>query len=532
MSGSDEETLPTCPNGHPAVFAGQRFCEVCRMPIGPAEVASEPVVPPPPPPPAFAPLSEPVVAPPPPPPAFAPLSEPVVAGPVGRKGSRSQLPILLGLVVCLVLAAGAAFVVVGHPFGGGATSPSPSTGEVLTSPDVTATATTDVSQIATATPESTPESTVAPTSTATSGLPAGPAKWVAAGSLHAARGSTRLLVLTDGRALVVGDDNFCEPGPAYDSSMATEIWEANKWALTGSLNSPRDDFTAQSLANDQVLVVGGTNVDTISFSSTKIWSSKTGTWSDSGLLATARSFPASALLKDGRVIVIGGEYVKDPVNTTLAGAEVFSPATGKWTKTGLLKVARSSAMAVTLSDGRVLVAGGYTAKSALADSEIWDSATGAWTSVGATPIWGGSILVPLSDGGALLAGGQDSNLKGVTTAYRFDPKTDKWVPSAKMLTAAFDRVAVVLANGKVLVAGGLPGNHKAATAAAEVFDPVTGTWAATAPMPSAREQSKGVLLPDGSVLIAGGDAGYSQPPSTPWCPKSITDTLRYIPAVP
>jgi len=39
-------------------------------------------------------------------------------------------------------------------------------------------------------------------------------------------------------------------------------------------------------------------------------------------MATARSFPASALLKDGRVIVIGGKYIKDPVDTTLGTAEI------------------------------------------------------------------------------------------------------------------------------------------------------------------------------------------------------------------
>jgi hypothetical protein len=374
--------------------------------------------------------------------------------------------------------------------------------------------------------------TPAPTSTPVATPTPSPASWVAAGSLAASRGSTRLIALTDGRALVVGDDNFCDPGPAWDTSMATEVWQADQWVPTGSLNSARDDFTAQPLANGQAFVVGGTNSDGISFSSPKIWDPKTGTWNTSGLMATARSSPASALLQDGRVIVIGGEYRNDPADTYLATAEVFSSATGKFANTGSLNVARRAAMAVTLADGRVLVAGGDTAKGAVADSEIWDPASGKWTAVGATPIWGGSILVPLPDGGALLAGGQDASFKAIATAYRFDPKTSKWVATGKMLTAAYDRIAAVLADGKVLVAGGLPGHLKLAIATAELFDPATATWAATVPMPSAREQSKAVLLEDGSILIAGGDGGYIPPASTPWCPKEIKDTLRYIPAVP
>jgi N-acetylneuraminic acid mutarotase len=331
---------------------------------------------------------------------------------------------------------------------------------------------------------------------------------------------------------VVGDDNICEPGPAWDSSMAAEIWEAGKWIPTGSLNSARDDMTAQPLANGRALVVGGTNVDFISFSSTKIWDPKGGTWGDAGLLATARSFPASALLADGRVIVAGGEYHKDPVDTVLATSEVFDPATGKWVKTGALKVARWDAMAATLADGRVLVAGGHTAADAVADTEIWDPATGSWTAIGPTPIWGGSVLVPLGDGGALLAGAEIAGGKATDAAYRLDPKTNKWAATGKMATKAFDRAAAVLANGQVLVAGGLTAHLTKAIAAAELYDPATGTWTATVPLPSAREQSKAILLPDGSVLVAGGDAGYFPPASTPWCPKTLTDTVRYIPAVP
>ena len=67
------------------------------------------------------------------------------------------------------------------------------------------------------------------------------------------------------------------------------------------------------------------------------------------------------------------------------------------------------------------------------------------------------------------------------------------------------------------------------SAAPRVVGEVVGALA-TVPLPSAREQSKAVALQDGSILVAGGDAGYFPPASTPWCPKAITATLRYIPA--
>ena len=60
------------------------------------------------------------------------------------------------------------------------------------------------------------------------------------------------------------------------------------------------------------------------------------------------------MLSDGRVLVAGG------INggTSITGAEIYEPATGKWSVTGSLDEARCIHTASLLSDGRVRVAGG------------------------------------------------------------------------------------------------------------------------------------------------------------------------------
>src|SRR5204863_8925348 len=60
-------------------------------------------------------------------------------------------------------------------------------------------------------------------------------------------------------------------------------------------------------------------------------------------------------------------------------------------------------------------------------------------------------------------------------------------------------------NGLVLVAGGLHG--QGSTATAELFDSHSRTFRATGSMASARADHCAVLLPDGRVLIAGGFDG-------------------------
>ena len=78
-----------------------------------------------------------------------------------------------------------------------------------------------------------------------------------------------------------------------------------------------------------------------------------------------------------------------------------------------------------------------------------------------------------------------------------------WTPTGSMLTPRISHTATRLADGRVLVAGGVtvgPGT----TAAAEVFDPGTGTWSAASSMNIARSRHVAVLLRDGRVLVAGG----------------------------
>jgi alkylated DNA repair dioxygenase AlkB len=68
-------------------------------------------------------------------------------------------------------------------------------------------------------------------------------------------------------------------------------------------------------------------------------------------------------------------------------------------------------------------------------------------------------------------------------------------------------VALVLPNGKVLVAGGA--NRTTYLATAELYTPATGTWSAAGSMGAPRGYPTGMVLPNGKVLVMGGYAGSS-----------------------
>jgi hypothetical protein len=182
-----------------------------------------------------------------------------------------------------------------------------------------------------------------------------------------------------------------------------------------------------------------------------------------------------------------------------------------WTAAGTMARARSGHSATLLDDGRVLVAGGTSVAfaggtSPTSTAEIYDSATGKWTAARSMnhPRFEHSATL-LADGRVLVAGGLSSSgtTRATSSAEIFDPGTGRWTPVAAMKVPRWVHSATLLSDGRVLVAGGLS-TTETPVASSEVYDPKTNTWKLTAPMHARRGQFPAVLLTTGEVLVVGG----------------------------
>ncbi|HTS11247.1 MAG TPA: kelch repeat-containing protein [Candidatus Limnocylindrales bacterium] len=177
--------------------------------------------------------------------------------------------------------------------------------------------------------------------------------------------------------------------------------------------------------------------------------------------------------------------------------------------TGNMGVDRVAHTATLLQSGKVLITGGYNANEVLPTAQIYDPGTGAFTPTGnmTTPRFAHTATL-LQNGKVLIAGGSPGlgdlsggdNSDDLSTAELFDPATGTFTATGAMNEPHSEHAAALLANGKVLVVGGSPGN------VAELYDPATGTFTPTTGqlIVGGRWGCTATLLNDGTVLIAGG----------------------------
>ena len=208
-------------------------------------------------------------------------------------------------------------------------------------------------------------------------------------------------------------------------------------------------------------------------------------------MTTPREQFAAALFTSGplagQVLVTGGS---DVLGHFLASAELYNPATGKFTPTNPMAEPRFLHTETLLTSGpdagAMLVASGTGDQSA----EIFDSATRSFRPTGdMTQIVFDPNVATLGNSDILFAGGATFNSEGevvpISGAELYDPATNRFSVTSAMTTARwlaagmFLDAAVVSGSeaGDALIAGGLGINS--VLASSELFMPGTSQSSTT-----------------------------------------------------
>lgn len=319
--------------------------------------------------------------------------------------------------------------------------------------------------------------------------------------------------LPNGDVLVAGGYTGTPTAPTPSAGAWLYVPSSRAWASAGSLPVARYDATATLLANGTVLVAGGLTggYPSSATSSAEIYNPANNTWTATQAMLVARFGAVARRLPNGDVLVAGGDTGSAGDASNTSSAELYEPATGSWAATSSLPYPTAFAQVATLQNGDILVNGGvsdyYTAAGsgpATGATKTYDPATGAWslsTSSGAGRY--DATAVVLANGKVLLAGGRSSASAPLSSAEVYNPANGQWSGTGSLPVASFDAASALLADGDVLVAGGAnaAGN---ALATAQLYSPSNGYWALTGPLEVATAGAAVARLADGDVLVAGG----------------------------
>lgn len=284
----------------------------------------------------------------------------------------------------------------------------------------------------------------------------------------------------------------------------------------GEMNHSRVDHSATLLPDGRVLVVGGMDASFMPLRTAEVFDPETNEWTNTEEMRQARTEHSAALLKDGRVMVTGGmnEHL-EAIGTT----EIFDPETGEWSEYESMRTVRRGHFTLRLHDGRVAVVGGIgqtlgglgilaniVAVGALLSTEIYDPKTDTWSQANdMREGHSGGLAVVLKDGRVLIAGGYNQG-EALASSEVFDPTTNEWMRTESMARKTFANTATVLDDGTVLFTGGF-GMSRAKGGiipGSEVYDPTTNEWRRAPDTIHGRMGHTSTLLPDGRVITIGG----------------------------
>jgi len=249
-----------------------------------------------------------------------------------------------------------------------------------------------------------------------------------------------------------------------------------------------------------------------------------GTWSQLASRPNSPEYYASAILRDGRVFVTGGEYNGGSSPVDLLAAEIYDPVADTWsnipTPSGWTNI--GDAPSCVLPDGRILLGSIIPDPLGNNNTAIYNPLANTWIPQANKDDSSSEETWTLLPDNTILVAECTNHPK----AEKYNIGTDSWTPTGstpsghdlvQSSSASSNEIgpAILMPDGRVFGIGA--SGHTA------IYSPSTGTWTAGPDFPTDPSNNlmqafdaPACLLPNGKVLCIAGPpepSGWAGPPS-------------------
>jgi hypothetical protein len=345
--------------------------------------------------------------------------------------------------------------------------------------------------------------------------------FVALPEMNDERNGHVMVELTNGAILVAGGFNSGEGANLSSAEILEDYQSAEaEWDYVADMAVARYTASAHPLPNNKAIVIGGWDGGSNNWNTTEIFDFEEMAFSAGPNMNLGRSDHASVKLSDGRILVCGGFTGLVNSNT----AEIYDPVANSFTQIANMNFGRSQHTATLLNDGKVLVVGGYLPVFALgfqiSKTEVYDPVEDTWTllpDLNKGRDNHAAILIPNTDK-VLITGGREftgSQFIGIQEAEIFDPADNSFTQIDDMVSGhSFHQMFVyenyiVIPGSAVATGVDVPLSFSPTT----FFDPESDSWFTLPEFDDVdgRLQYAGTsITSNGSydVIISGGSANF------------------------
>ena len=249
------------------------------------------------------------------------------------------------------------------------------------------------------------------------------------GNMTVSRSTDKGILLPDGRILIM---------PRYHD-FPVEIYDPHSARFEALANIPwyPPIATAKLLQSGRIFVTTQQH--------TAVFDPAAGAFSPIVAMEKTRKNHSSTLLKDGRVLIVGGSMG----NGELTGRNlIYDPSSSVFAEAGRLQVDRWGHTAVLLTGGRVLIVGGNTGSEHANLAEMYDPETDTFSPAGVSAIWPLAAQL-LPSGRVLLIHVPNGNI------VLYNPASHAFSPSGYSIGPWRSSASVtLLEDNRVMIAGG------------------------------------------------------------------------------